>query len=176
MVSNFWIQKFSLWIKRCRNISLAFFVLVSLSIIKNFACLVKLWFHSHKCLHANLVLEWEIFTSFQWLFSLILKAVSGFPTYCFLHNVHSINYMTYALEQLIWWKILYDFWICWLVKVDVVVTILQHRDLPFPKQGENFPAFKVLLFIFFTMSFSIWLLPMSSLIFFLDFKDVTATR
>ena len=122
MVSNVWIQKFSLWIKHCRKISLAFFVLVSLSIIMNFACLVKLWFYSHKCLHANLVLEWEIFTLFQWLFSLILKAVSGFPTYCFLHNVHSINYMTYALEQIVWWKILYDSWICWLLKVDVAVT------------------------------------------------------
>ena len=36
--------------------------------------------------------------------------------------MHSINFMTYALEQLIWWKILYDFWICWLLKVDVAMT------------------------------------------------------
>ena len=72
-----------------------FFVLVSLSIIMNVACLLKSWYFSWKCLHDNMVLEWGIFTSFLWLFSLILKKVS-FPTYCFLHNVHSTKYMTYA--------------------------------------------------------------------------------
>ena len=79
-------------------------MLVHLSIIMNFACLLKLWFYSLICLHPNMVLEWGIFTSFLWLFSLILKAVSGFPTYYFLHNVHSINCMTYALKQfyMIW--------------------------------------------------------------------------
>ena len=34
-----------------RRISLCFFVLVSLSIIMSFACLLKLWFFSQKCLH-----------------------------------------------------------------------------------------------------------------------------
>ena len=77
--------------------------------------------------------------------------------------------MTYALEQITWWKILYDFWVCWLLKVDVVVTWLQHRVLPFPKHGIHFPGFKVLLFIFFTM------LPMNSLRFFLHLKAVTGS-
>ena len=158
MVFNVWIQKFSLWIKRCRRIYLDFYVLLSSSIMMNFACLLKLWRFSRKCLHANMVLGWGFFTSYLWLLSLILKAVSALPTYCFLHNVHSIKYMSYALEQLTWWKILYDFWVCWLLKVDGVVTWLQYRVLLFPKHGEHFPGFKVLLFIFCTMLFSILLL------------------
>ena len=35
-----------------------------------------------------------------------------------------------------------------LLKVEVLVTWLQHRVLLFPKHGENFPGFKVLLFIY----------------------------
>ena len=42
----------------------------------------------------------RVFVSFLLLFSRISKVVSVFPTYCFLHNVHSIKCMTHALEQL----------------------------------------------------------------------------
>ena len=41
------------------------FVLESLSIIINFACLLKLWFVSWRCLYANMVLGWGFLTSFM---------------------------------------------------------------------------------------------------------------
>ena len=115
MVSNVWIFGLSIVFS-----FFSFFVLVSFSTIINFACLLKLWYFSQKYLHANMVLGWGFVTSFPWLFSLTLKRISVFLTYCFLHNVHFIKYMTYALEQLTSWKILYVFWVCWLLKVDVV--------------------------------------------------------
>ena len=84
MVCSVWLQKFSLSITRCRRISLGvFLLLVSLFIIMNFACSLKLWLFSWKCLHAHMVLGWRISTSFPWLFSLTLKSVSVFPIYCF---------------------------------------------------------------------------------------------
>ena len=72
---------------------------------------------------------------------------------CFLHNENSIKYTTYALEQLTSWKVLYVLWICWLLKVDVVVSWWQHRVLLFLKHKEHFPGFKVLLFVSFMMLF-----------------------
>ena len=153
MVFNVWIQKFPLWIKRCRGISLVF-LLVNFSIIINFACLLKLWFFSQKYLHATMVLGWGFVTSFPWLFSLTLKRISVFLTYCFLHNVHFIKYMTYAQEQLTSRKIL-----CFLSLLAL----------------ESWCCFRVLLVIFFTMLFSILLLPMSSIRFFLLLKAVTSS-
>ena len=94
---------------------------------------------------------------------------------CFLHNEHSIKYMTYALEQLTSWKILYVLWICWLLNVDVVVSWWQHRVLLFLKRKEHFPGFKVHLFVSFMILFSILLLPMSSLRFLLRLKAVTGS-
>ena len=84
-------------------------VLVSLSIITSFGCLVKFLFFSWKCLHASLFLGWEIFMSFLWLLSLVLKEASA----CCVHNVRSIKDMIYGLEQLISWKTLYLFRVCW---------------------------------------------------------------
>ena len=55
----------------------------------NFACLLKISFFSWKCLHANMASGF--LTSLGWLFSLILKLVSDFPTYYFLQKVHSIR-------------------------------------------------------------------------------------
>ena len=60
IVSNVWIQKFPLWIKHCHRISVGFFVLVSVSIIINFASR----FFSWNCLHANMFLGWGFFTLF----------------------------------------------------------------------------------------------------------------
>ena len=45
-------------------------------------------FFSWKCLHANMVLGWEFFTLFLWLFSIILKDVS-------LSFLHIVVYITY---------------------------------------------------------------------------------
>ena len=87
---------------------------------------IKVIIFSWKCLNANMVLAWGFFWSFLWLFSVILKRVSAFPAYCCLHNVHSIKYMAYALEQLTSWKILYVFRVCWLLKDNFVMTWLQH--------------------------------------------------
>ena len=167
MVSSVWIQKFFLSIKRCLRISLAFFMLGSLSIIMNFAYLLKLWHFSWKCLHAHMVFGWGFFTSFLWLFRLILKVVSAFRRYCYLQNVHSIKYMTYTQKQLTSWKILYVFWVCRILKVNAVMNWLQHRVLLFPKHWKHFPRIKVLLFILFTMFYSILLLPIGSLRFLL---------
>ena len=116
-------------------------------------------------------LRWVFFTLFLWLFSCILKAVSAFPTYCFLHNLHTIKYITNMMQKINFVKNV--FWVCWLLKVDVVVIWLQHRVLLFQKHGKHFPGFKVLLFIFFTMLFSILLLPMWSLRFLLSLKAAT---
>ena len=77
--SSVWIQKFSLSIKLWFRISIGFFVLVSLPIIMNFACLLKLWLSSWKCFRANMVWGWGFFASFLRLFRVILKGVCAFP-------------------------------------------------------------------------------------------------
>ena len=143
--SSVWIQKFPLSIKCCCRISSGFFVLASFSIMMNFLCLLKLWLFSWRCFDANIVLGWGFFTSFLWLFSLILKRVSTFSRFC------------------------------WLLKVNVVMTWLQHRVLLFPKDEKHFPGFKVLLLILFTILFSILLLPISSLRFLLHLKAITGS-
>ena len=104
-----------------------------------------------------MVLGWGFFTSFLWLSSLTLNRVSAFHMYCCLHILHSIKYMTYALKQLPSEKILYIFWACWILKVNVAMTWLQDRVLLFPRNRKHFPGFKVLLFILFTLLFSILL-------------------
>ena len=64
----------------------------------------------------------RIFKKISVRFSLILKGISAFSTYCFLNNLYSTKYTTYALEQLTLWKILYVFCVCWLWEVNVVMT------------------------------------------------------
>ena len=120
-----------------------------------------------------MVLGWGISTSFPWLFSLILKSVSVFPTYCF--------YITSIPSSIwhMWGNNSFREKSCFLslvtLKVNVVVIWLQHRVLLFAKHGEHFPAFKVLLFILFAKLFSILLLPMSSFRFLLRLKAVTGS-
>ena len=87
--SSIWIQKIFLSISLCRKMSFELVVFVSLSIMMNFACLLKTCFFSWKCLHANVASGF--LTSLGWLHSLTLKLVSDFPTHCFLHKVHSIR-------------------------------------------------------------------------------------
>ena len=94
----------------------------------------------------------------------------------FLHGAHCIKYMTYALEQSTSrkiWSVFAFFYVCWFLKVNVVMTWSQHRILLFPKHGEHFSDFKVLSSSFFIMLFSILLLPMSSLRFLLRSKALT---
>ena len=61
-------------------------VFVNGSMMMNFGFLC---FFSWKYLHADMAPGF--LTSLQWLFSLILKLVSDFPKYCFLHHVDSIR-------------------------------------------------------------------------------------
>ena len=64
-------------------------VFVSLSIMMNFVCLLKTWFFFWKCLYVNMASGFLKYL--LWLFRVILKPVSDFPAYCFLHKVHSIS-------------------------------------------------------------------------------------
>ena len=96
------------------------------------ACLL-IWFYDEDFLH-----HFCGYSVFYW-------KGSAFPTYCCLDHVNSIKYMTYALEWLTLWKILCAFWVSWLLKINVVVTWLQHRVLLFPKHWQHLPDFKVLL-------------------------------
>ena len=65
------------------------FVFVDLSIIVILACSLSLWPIFWKCLSANAVLG--SFTSFLWLFNLMLNGVSFLPTYGRLHIAHSMR-------------------------------------------------------------------------------------
>ena len=65
------------------------------SMLKSFGysvCLLKLCLFYWKCLQVIIALTF--FTSFWWIFSLILKLVSPFATCCLLHKMRSIKYIT----------------------------------------------------------------------------------
>ena len=97
--------------------------------IVNFLFLLKLWLSFCKCLEA--IIASTFFTSFRWLVSPILKLVSAFPTYCLLHKMHPIKYITTL------WNTLYIYLVCWLVKVVVFCTCLQQSDLKFVRHGKH---------------------------------------
>ena len=167
-VSDFRIQKFSLSLSRWARVSLDLEVFVNLTRIVHFECLLKLWLSCWKCLQA--IIASTFFTFFRWLFSLILKLVSTFPTYCLLHKIHSIKYMTQLLAQLTFWNILYIFLVCSLLKVVVFLTCLQQSDLNFVRHGEHLPCFSLCICLFLTLFFSISLLPINSLRLFISPK------
>ena len=94
----FYRKSFKLWILQIYDlsslkISLSRFVFVILSIIVNHTCSLNLWPFFWKCLSANIALG--SFTSFLWLFNLMLNGVSFLPTYCKLHIMHSIRYSVF---------------------------------------------------------------------------------
>ena len=133
------IFQFRLWYKKPFDL-----VLVRLSIMMNFACLSKMCFVTWKCLHANMASSF--LTSSRWLFSVILKVVSYFPTYCFLRKVHSIIQIRYALEQLTSWNIVR--FICLLAfKSWWIITCLQQSVLLFIEHGEHSP-FSLCCYVF----------------------------
>ena len=89
-VSGFLIQKFSFSISLWRKMFFWFGVICKL--------IYDEWLCVFVCL--NVISFLEVFVSsydirffhvLRWLFSVILKRVSDFPTYCFLHKVHSIR-------------------------------------------------------------------------------------
>ena len=88
-VFSFWIQKFSLITNISRSVSLEPCKFTSLSMMMNLACLLKLCPFSWKCFQARMELGFLV--SFLWLFNLRLNAISAFPTYSILHNMHSIR-------------------------------------------------------------------------------------
>ena len=122
----------------CR-ISLCFFVLVSLSIIMNFVCLLKLWFFSRKCLHndeqcssqnhISIIWFWDedVLNNFcgylavYWKQSLPFLPLVFYTTYTPL-NIWHTHYNNKLREN-----------VCWLLKFDVVMTWLQHRFILFAK-------------------------------------------
>ena len=138
-VSNFRIQKFYLLVSHQVRVFLNLELFVSWSITVNFAYLLKLRLSCWKCLQA--IIASTLFTSFEWLFSLILKLIPAFPTFCLLHKMPSIKYITYLLAQLTLWNILYIFFVCWLLIAAVSRTCLQQSDLKFFKHRKYFPGF-----------------------------------
>ena len=135
----------------------------------HFACLLKLWFFSW---NEDFCDEYFLhyfcgYLIVYWKRSLLLLHIAFYITFI------PLNILQTWCKKLTSWGFLYVFWVCWLLKVDVVVIWLQHRVLLFQKHGKHFPGFKVLLFIFFTMLFSILLLPTWSLRFLLSLKAAT---
>ena len=136
----------------------------------SFACLFKLWFLSWKCLHTNMVLQLGFLHPFSgylvvyWKWFLLVLNIVLYKTSILL-SMWNTRWNNYFRENSYMFFKFVD-----SLKVNVVVTWLQHRVLQFPKHGELFPGFKVLLFIFFTMLFWILLLLMSSLRFLLCLK------
>ena len=116
-------------------------------------------------------MELGFLVSFLWLFNLRLNAVSAFPTYCILHNMHSIRPIRYSLLQLRLKKMLNVRFVCWLMNVFVVSTWLQHRVLVPDKHGVHFPVLEgILNFLF--LPFSIRVLPIISFRFLFLLKAV----
>ena len=155
------IQKFSLSISRWVRVPLDLEVFVNWSIMVNFACLLKFWLICWKYLQT--IIASTFFTSFRWLFSHILKLVSAFPTYCLLHEMHPIKYITKLLAQLTLWNILYIFLVCWLLKTVFFRICLQKNDLKFVRHGEHLLGFSFCICLFLTSFFSILLLRINSL-------------
>ena len=135
----------------------------------NFACLLKLWFFSwNEDFWDEYLLHYFCgYLVVYWKPSLLFLHIAFYITFI------PLNILQTRYKKLTSWRILYVFWVCWLLKVDVVVIWLQHRVLLFQKHGKHSPGFKVLLFIFFTMLFSILLLSMWSLRFLLSLKAAT---
>ena len=161
----------------CR-ISLCFFVLVSLSIIMNFVCLLKLWFFSRKCLHndeqcssqnhISIIWFWveDVLNNFcgylavYWKQSLPFLPIVFYTTYTPL-NIWHTHYNNKLREKCL---LTLEIWCCYDLVTAQIYSICKTRI-----------GFKVLLFIFFTMLFSIFLLPMSSLMFLFCLKAVTGS-
>ena len=81
--------KLLVWKRRSLNIPFSRFVFVNLSIIVNLACWLNLWPFFWNCSSANIAVG--SFTSFLWLFNLMLNGASFLPIQCRLHVMHSIR-------------------------------------------------------------------------------------
>ena len=114
----------------------------------------------------------RIFKKISVRFSLILKGISAFSTYCFLNNLYSTKYTTYALEQLICEK---SYMFFAYVDSGKLMLSWQQRVLLFPKHREHFLRFKMLLFIFVTMFFYICYCQWVSWYFLSRLKSVTGS-
>ena len=92
-------QKFSLWIRHSYRITLSWFLFVNLSVIVNLACSLNLWslFWQSLSTYINL----GTFTSFAWLFNVVLDGVSFIPTYSTLHKINGIFCLTTCIVKYI---------------------------------------------------------------------------
>ena len=130
----FWNQKLSLttwsaFLKPCRY--------SSMSMMINFTSFVeiislKLWLQAR--------IELASFESFLWLFNLRLNAISAFPTYWMLHNMHSVRWILYSFLQLRLNKPLNVGFVYWLLYRFVFITWLQYRILAINKNDIYFPV------------------------------------
>ena len=94
---------------------LMFDIFANCSIRVNFACFMNLWPFILKWFHAGMALR--LLKSFLLLFTLQLNGVFGFPTYWILHNMHSIEKITYWLLQVSLRNKLNVLFVCWLINV-----------------------------------------------------------
>ena len=117
-----------------------------------------------------------LFHIFWWLFSLVLRFVSAFPTYCLLHELHSIKYITKLLAEFTLWNILYISFVCWLLKVVVFCTFLQQSDLTFVRNREHLPGFNFCNYLLLTLFFLTLLLPINSLSILFHLNDAIDCR
>ena len=109
-------------------------VYVNWSTMLNFADLLTLQIYYSKCLQAIIVSAF--FTTFWWLFSLILKLFSALPTYCLLHRINFIKYITQKLAQFTLWNTLNIFF--WLGIWLVLVFVFSKKTV-FPDQFKLLP-------------------------------------
>ena len=128
------IQKVSRVFELSFSISLDFFsISCNYSIMMNLTCRFKLCAVWLKCVSTGMALG--SLTSFRWLFSRILKAVSAFPTYWILQSSHSSKYMMKLILQVVFWNILNVLLVWLLLRCSVFVTCLQQSVLEFEKHG-----------------------------------------
>ena len=87
-------------------------------------------------------LGWVFFTLFLWLFSCILKAVSAFPTYCFLHNLHTIKYITNMMQKINFVKNVICFLSLLTLKSWCCCDLVAAQSSAISKIRETFPWFQ----------------------------------
>ena len=109
----------------------------------NLACRLKLCPIWLKCLSTGIALG--SLTSFLWLFSRTLKAVSAFPTYWILQSSHSSKYMMKLILQVAFCNILNVLLVWLLLKCSVFIICLQQSVLEFEKHVEHFPLVNLLV-------------------------------
>ena len=154
-------SKFSLSINLLCKISFDLVVFVSLPIMMNFACFLKTWIFSWKCLHANMASGF--LTSLRCLDALILKLNSDFSTHRIMH------YSNWLVEYCVWFIGLLAFKDWWRNHLLATKCHIIYWT------GGTFTFFFMMLLCFFTLLCSILFLLVSSFKFLLRLKAVSGS-